>query len=153
MKREIKFRAKVLAKYAPEQPWVDGYFTSSYAKSKKCYAIENDNGHYIVDPDTVRQYTGYKDAEGNEVYEGDILDTKETQFSASDKVFRFVCEWYLSGMALRFIGRKYGCSESNRWMNRWPVGAENVADLVVVGNIYDNPELLKSDERPTETAE
>lgn len=151
MKREIKFRGKSRnGEWSHGDYWHDtlhDYEDSRFDEEREMVGFSE------VDPDTVGQYTGFKDAEGNEVYEGDILDTKETQFSASDKVFRFVCEWYLSGMALRFIGRKYGCSESNRWMNRWPVGAENVADLVVVGNIYDNPELLKSDERPTETAE
>ena len=67
------------------------------------------------------QYTGRKDSEGNEIYEGDILQN-EHHFKYQ-VVFKGDC-WRCeplknSGFKNRFIGR----------------------DLKVIGNIYENPEL------------
>ena len=72
--RRIKFKAKRL----DGKGWVCGYF---YEENGNTYIIENRqkesklnrNLTYKVDPSTVCQFTGLKDCEGNEVWEGDIL--------------------------------------------------------------------------------
>ena len=72
--RQIKFKAKRL----DGKGWVCGYF---YEENGNTYIIENRqkesklnrNLTYKVDPSTVCQFTGLKDCEGNEVWEGDIL--------------------------------------------------------------------------------
>ena len=72
--REIKFKAKRL----DDNSWVFGYF---YEENDNTYIIENRqkerklnrNITYQVDPSTVCQFTGLKDCNGNEVWEGDIL--------------------------------------------------------------------------------
>lgn len=70
----IKFKAKRL----DNAEWVEGYF---YQECGNTYIIEdrqkdsklNRNEAVLVDPSTVCQFTGLKDCEGNETWEGDIL--------------------------------------------------------------------------------
>jgi uncharacterized phage protein (TIGR01671 family) len=76
------------------------------------------------------QYTGLKDKNGTEIYEGDILlcdDSNEDHEEFKTEV------WFGNG---QFLTRHYGypvhswCSKKESWCE-------------IIGNIYENPELLK----------
>ena len=75
--REIKFKAKRL----DNREWCEGYF---YEENDNTYIIENRqkesmlnrNVTHQVDPETVCQFTGLKDYENQDIYEGDILAEK-----------------------------------------------------------------------------
>lgn len=78
-----------------------------------------DNNEDIV----IEQYTGLKDKNGKEIYEGDIVRRqKEGEFETVG-----VVEWRENG-ALFWIDRYYFMSKDG---------------LEVIGNIHENPELLK----------
>lgn len=79
----------------------------------------------ICDPDTIGQNTGLKDSNGTSIYEGDIVRNGEHGFL-------YVVVWHDCEMC----GKQVGSSSYiglTAWRDR----------LVVVGNRYDNPELLE----------
>ena len=124
MNRVIKFRGKWL--YNDE--WVYGYILEFRGKTE-IYNANPDGSLFWANvyPQTVGQYTGLHDAIGREIYEGDILREGET------------------GNTLQVVyDAPEFCFKDNAYGYRFLNHAEN---FKVVGNIYDNPELLKGGTR------
>ena len=128
--REIKFRGK----RQKDNSWIYGLLTNdTYGH----YRIQFDANQFsqVVIPETVGQYTGLKDKNGVEIYEGDILKIKETPFQIGGlHQVIFYEDRYLTYSILY-----NNIDQANKHPLLYQI---EYADAHVIGNIYDNPELL-----------
>lgn len=134
--REILFRAKAINRTGYERSnykngdWVYGLITKLYNEKYDLPAEMVDmNGisGIEVDCNTTGESTGLKDKNGKLIFEDDVVDVDNTLFSG-----RF---WVEYGMSGAFIVK----DKDDR---RYFLGGCN---CTVVGNIYDNPELLEEE--------
>ena len=90
---------------------------------------------YLSDQVILMQYTGLKDKNGREIYEGDIVRVRlrEGDYFLSQMV------WYKLGWKLRSIVGKGGVGD---WSYHY---FEDPRDREVIGNIYENPDLIPSE--------
>lgn len=125
--REIKFRGKRL----DNGEWVVGSYIEAENRDRSIahQIVPYKAGLVVreVDPATVGQYTGLKDKNGKEIYEGDIL------FDESG-VYAVVC--YSMGTFCVDFGEGFDLQYFTDYIHE-------ICD--VVGNIHDNPELLKTE--------
>ena len=156
MNREILFKAK----RKDNGEWVEGYYVYDYAHNTH-YIFANmiaiPNGvhdrrenfsleYYEIDPDTFCQFTGLADKNGQRVWENDILRGYQYPYRSdgNDNYFAEVT-WFENCPAFGIYTFKNpksnvcGISEGNtEFMENW-----NSEDWEVIGNIFDNPELLE----------
>ena len=143
--REILFRAKTLSEdeYIDCGEWIEGFYTCFNDEEHRIYTgySETDCGeHYpdwiSVDPETVRQYTGLIDKNGNMIFEGDIVKTHSGLLGKIVFGTFFDYEFECDIQGYFWIGKDdEGCAYNLALSEFWG-GHE------VVGNIYDNPELM-----------
>ena len=127
--REILFRGK---RYNGE--WI--YDSETYIRDGDGIWLSDDDLNVVqVQEDTVGQYRGMKDKNGEKIFEGDIV-----KYSTTCEIFTVA--WH--GSFAEFV-----ISELQK-PNKATRGSKNMY-LVnryceVIGNIYDNPELLEGEE-------
>lgn len=131
--REILFRGKRL----DNGEWVIGFITAACDCAGRLYFIEQPaldlddcNHSYEVDFTTIGQYTSMLDKNGIKIFEGDIVDFSD-----------------------RSDGDDYGVVIYDENETEFEIEYDNICKslggyyyskgIEVIGNIYDNPELLK----------
>ncbi len=128
--REIKFRGR----HVDNGEWVYG---SLHIISGDTYIIAKDTGHFSirsgedifitayideVDPETVGQFTGLHDKNGKEIYEGDIVRCWGGEY----------CQGYWE------FDKTFVIKNTSYDI----IMLEESEHIEVIGNIYENPELL-----------
>lgn len=140
--REIPFRGK----RTDNGEWVHGYVCRyGWTGKENTYIVPNYASALYsleVDPDTVGQYTGLKDKNGTKIFEGDMIKP------FGDEIDKMVVEFNLGQFLLCLYGERgymaeYGWEESGNYgcFEAEPLSSYG-DDIEVIGNIYDNPELL-----------
>lgn len=116
--REILFRGKRV----DNSEWVEGFYLVLPTGET---VILSNKGYAKVIPETIGQYTGLCDKNGNKIFEGDILlkgfENVSVKWNSNQ------CRWgiYSDGYEI------CGFNESTQGY------------FEVIGNIHDNPELLR----------
>lgn len=133
MSREILFRGKHIHAMDSNEhlngTWVHGYL------SDKNYIYDKSlEGEFLVDENTICQYTGLTDKNGKKIFEGDILrHADETILKTvwNDRKYGFAAQCVKGSVLLK------DC--------KWGLWEFESDEVEVIGNVFDNPELLKGE--------
>ena len=138
------------AKRLDNGEWVDGYLVwTRHNTYHDGYRIIDKNGinydeldyyepsfiSYVIDKTTICQCTGLKDKNGKLIWENDIMVAHLDDDYLEDETYIRIL-WYESG----FCSKEKGSEDIS------PIDKFDQEHFEVCGNIFDNPELLESEE-------
>lgn len=121
--RTIKFRGKSIM----TGEW---FYGNLYVKDTtgRTHITTPERGCLNINPETVGQFTGIFDKDGKEIYEGDIIRGSNGSINGYECPFKTQIKWLNDGC--EFNTPNWGYTDSTHYFK-------------VIGNIHDNPELLK----------
>jgi uncharacterized phage protein (TIGR01671 family) len=134
--REILFKAK----RKDNSKWIKGYYQKRYdLLSNEEHLIFHADSYNVweyaeIIPETVCQFTGLCDKNGKKIWENDILMANLDESYPEDVTYETV-EWGVAGWVTH---------EANS-IDRPYLDEFDLEHFEVVGNIFDNPELLQEE--------
>jgi len=142
MDREIKFRGLSTGDYEDLEikkgKWVYGSLVFENKQPHIVGDVVEANDEYInleqwipVIPESVGQYTGLKDKNGKEIYEGDIIKCKYGKATIES------IEDIHQSLGWRDKKENSKCSDIGRTIEKFK------NEIEIIGNVYKNKELLK----------
>lgn len=134
--REILFRGK----RTKNRGWTEGLLFHHCEKSSSIWSDELDRAVW-VDPETVGQFTGLTDKNGNRIFEGDIIRYITPDTASATGVVRFG-EYDTGGTIGIGFHVEWVTREGTGWLRRDIGFWAKYRDIEVISNIHDNPELL-----------
>jgi uncharacterized phage protein (TIGR01671 family) len=112
-----------------------------YSDNTMHAGYHDDSGCPKWEEDIIMQYTGLKDKNGKEIYEGDIISYGEysgAMFKGSGRVCLHEVFWDNNSSCFTSIEKTNPFGENSLSGSLDSYGS-------VIGNIYENPELLSED--------
>lgn len=130
--REILFRGKAF-----NGEWEYGVPVFSGLNNELAFMKQMHSYDHQVIPETVGQYTGITDDNGKKIFEGDILS-----ITNDDPDYDYITKVYLdcNTLCVDVQGQDYDCTSIGFAIGIWDDECDQVE---IIGNIYDNPELLE----------
>lgn len=145
------------AKRLDNGEWIIGQYVNCYYPNENNKAghfiLEFPNKYHEIYTSTICQCTGLRDKNGKLIWENDILDGFTYPYM-SDGIHNYYAEvcWCSNVPAFGIYTHKYKTSKVRgisagftELMEDWKSD-----DWEIIGNIFDNPELLESEEREDE---
>ena len=126
MNREIKFRIwDIENKEMLKVQELD--FEPTFYGGRIAIRPDQYNDYFDTEDMILMQYTGLHDKNGKEIYEGDIV---------GDSKIKWIVKWNKHRMGFSLY------PTTKQLYDEMPINVENKLGFKILGNIYDNPELL-----------
>ena len=137
MKREILFRGK----RADNGEWIYGYLIGNNVIVGEVVDFDDDyfttEFWHKVDPETVGQFTGLTDKNGTKIFDGGIINVSGVVNKLITYIDKYACFCSANTNELNSKYMSPWQQVDPGWWNEF--GRE----IEVIGNAYDNPELIK----------